>query len=55
MNLTVLDFWELWLPITHVVHLAFEIEVTPPYELLEYHLNKHLLQNWKKSRNKKIH
>jgi len=28
MNLTVLDFWELWLPITYVVHFAFEFQVT---------------------------
>jgi len=28
MNLTVLDFGELCLPITHAVHFAFEIQVT---------------------------
>jgi len=33
MNLTVLGFWELWLPITQVVHFNFKIQVTPPYEL----------------------
>jgi len=55
MNLTVMisgscDYLSL-----NVVHFAFESQITPPYELLEYHLNKHLLLNCKSSTNKQIH
>jgi len=47
MNLTVMVSGSCdYLSLT-AVHLAFESQVTYPYEIMEYHLNKHLLLNYK--------
>jgi len=48
MNLTVLDFWKLWLPVTHAVHFAFEIQVTPPHELFGIPLEQEIVTKLEK-------